>query len=201
MRTSAHIVDGFHPFPDDLRDQALELDYGTVTDGEGYAYKGWAPYSHEGFKSHMERLLSVPTGGSARIVEHSFVAGTEGFETTQWIHADSLQAGWACVLYLDGHKRGGTAFWDYRETGHQMQDSAFVEAARRQGETLEDMAARLRTEGNNEALWQMHTLCSSRFNRLVFYPSKMFHSRYPKEGWGATPEESRLVWVAFFDVG
>ena len=37
-------------------------------------------------------------------------------------------------------------------------------------------------------------------NRVVIFPSDRFHSRYPRESWGTTKEDGRLLFVMFFSI-
>ena len=48
--------------------------------------------------------------------------------------------------------------------------------------------------------WQQYGMAGMKFNRFISYPTAMFHSRYPFEGFGETPEEARLVWSVFYDI-
>ncbi len=63
---------------------------------------------------------------------------------------------------------------------------------------ITSLAERIRLEGEQQSCWQMAGFTEAKFNRLIFYPSTAFHSRYPRHAFGTTPEDGRLVLVAFF---
>jgi hypothetical protein len=48
--------------------------------------------------------------------------------------------------------------------------------------------------------WDQLTLAGMKNNRLIIYPSQVFHSRWPWQGFGTGPENARLIWCAFFDI-
>lgn len=192
MNVSLKIIDDFHPLPEELLACALSLpDKDEVHDG--YTYKGWRRYEHPGFKQIMESRLSNAVDGPVSIILHSFVVATKGVETTQWIHSDLGMGEYAAVLHLHKHP-GGTAFWKHREIGDDHVTQWMIDNA-----GPDKIAAKLREEGQNEDAWEMTSLAGAKFNRLVVYPSALFHSRWPKDNLGDTPEEGRITWVAFFN--
>lgn len=104
-------------------------------------------------------------------------------------HADTICADYAALLYLNkwGSPVSGTAFWRHTEYG--------CNALTGQSET--DLA--LERDWNDHEKWEMDGFVKSDFNRLIVYPTKVFHSRYPHEAFGTTKEDARLVWICFFN--
>ena len=51
---------------------------------------------------------------------------------------------------------------------------------------------------NDESKWKQDTFVAMKFNRALIYRSELFHSRYPFEAFGDSPENGRLIVVAFF---
>lgn len=47
-------------------------------------------------------------------------------------------------------------------------------------------------------VWEQVGYVEGKYNRAVIFDAPLFHSRFPVEGIGSTPEEGRLVWVSHF---
>lgn len=112
------------------------------------------------------------------------------------IHSDNVIARWAGVYYLNPPEqcKGGTAFYKLKGVNWEtMPTQDILDAS---GHDLDW----LRDKWTNEEAWDLISLAGMKWNRFIFYPTEYFHSRYPLNGWGSEPEESRLVWVVFFDV-
>lgn len=104
----------------------------------------------------------------------------------QSIHSD---VGWgthACVVYLN-EGPGGTAFWRHKAT-------QTTEISQGQSDLLEHIQG----DFENADAWEVWGHASIKANRAVIYRGNMFHSRFPFEGFGSTPEDGRLIIVAFF---
>jgi hypothetical protein len=46
--------------------------------------------------------------------------------------------------------------------------------------------------------WEEVAFIAGKFNRAVIFEAPLFHSRVPREGFGSTPEDGRMVWVSHF---
>lgn len=112
------------------------------------------------------------------------------------IHSDNVIGRWAGVYYLNLPEqcKGGTAFYRLKETGWDTMPTQEVLDA--SGHDLDW----LRDKWTNEEAWDLISLAGMKFNRFIFYPTEYFHSRFPLQGWGENENDSRLVWVVFFDV-
>jgi hypothetical protein len=122
-----------------------------------------------------------------------FRATMDGHRHTTYIHADTVCAKWAGVLYLSSPPPGiksGTAFWRHRDFGDYLPEDVTVEEAEQ-----------LNAEGETEDAWEMTDFCEMVPGRLILYPAARFHSPYPKNGWGMTPDTARLIWACFFNEG
>lgn len=195
MRTSLKVIDDFYPLPEELRECALSIpDKDEVFDG--HTYRGWRRYEHAGFEGMMRERLANIMGWDVEIKLHSFVVATRKFETTQWIHADTIGAQYACVLHLH-HGNGGTAFWRHIQTGEETQGPALVEKLGGAEATVK----RISEDGQTKDAWEMTSLAGAKFNRIYIYPSNLFHSRWPKQAFGETQDDARITWVAFFNAG
>lgn len=123
----------------------------------------------------------------------------------------------------------GTAFWTHRERGWSFipnpevvanlaaacvsspgeeQAMALSSLCPRKGimrlgystEWLNRFYASLNEDGLHEDRWALNGLVGMKFNRLLVYPTCLFHSRYPRQltGFGDTPATGRLIWGCFF---
>lgn len=59
-------------------------------------------------------------------------------------------------------------------------------------ELKEDMVSR------DADKWDLLTFVEGKYNRAVIFDAPLFHSRYPVEGIGTTPEDGRLIWASHF---
>jgi len=195
------VIDDFYPDPQLVRDFALEHDFSQGTVMHGHLYPGTVVPYQPFIAWFIQRLAQ--TVGAVDVKGTAFVSAKSGEYTEQWIHADTICAKWAAVIYLfDGHHQHGTALWRHRASGCAAQDHEFYDklgvniADRSQVQALVD---RVKSESNSEEFWQCAGFTEARFNRLIIYPAKHFHSRYPREAFGDSPETGRLVQVCFFD--
>jgi hypothetical protein len=128
--------------------------------------------------------------------------GARGEKDDTFCHADGLYAKWAAVVYLTKLVRvGGTAFWMHVPTGlDQVPDDSLMNLA---GFNHELWHKHLTAETNVKERWALAGFAGFKFNRLVTYPTSMFHSRVPNditEPFGSSPSDGRLIWVAFYDL-
>lgn len=192
MRPFLTIIDDFLQRPDLIRNEAIaagfkDVDFkGTIFQNTGVEYKPSDP---------IESLTAI--FGRVKIFQSAFRLGTVGTVMNSYVHADDIHAQFAGVLYLNlpENTRGGTAFWRHMVTGlERMPNKTQRETS---GIPTEE---EWREEWKDKSAWEMHTLAGAAFNRFIYYPTDYFHSRYPFEGFGFTPENGRLVWIVFFDV-
>src|ERR1700743_3738864 len=104
------------------------------------------------------------------------------------IHSDLGWGTHALVLYLNDGP-GGTAFWTHRASGAQ---TIYV------GDN--DLYSKVKDDWNDESKWSQNEIVAMKINRALIYKSALFHSRYPFEAFGSTPEDGRLIAVAFFNI-
>lgn len=145
-----------------------------------------------------DALSKFVGGGGVQIKITAFRSGHEKTDLHTNIHADNPIARWAFVYYLNLPEqcRGGTAFYRLKKTGwDEMPTQQQLDEA---GLDMEWM----RQAWGDENFWDLVSIAGMKFNRLIFYPTTYFHSRYPLKGWGPEnqPEDARLVQVGFFDI-
>jgi hypothetical protein len=104
-------------------------------------------------------------------------------------HAIHSDMGWgthAAVLYL---KEGdsGTAFWRHKATG-----------ADRIAVGDFDLYAKIEGDWDDASAWELIELQPCVYGEGIIYDNSRFHSRWPFEAFGTTPDDGRLIAVAFF---
>lgn len=117
-----------------------------------------------------------------------------------WVHSDGICAQFATVLYLNPPQQcnGGTAFWKHKTLGLDRLPAA--EELGAEGKDPEAFYAEMSTDWKNLPLWERIGFIAMKWNRLVTYPTCLFHSRYPFAGFGSGPSDGRLIWVCFYDL-
>jgi hypothetical protein len=63
---------------------------------------------------------------------------------------------------------------------------------------MKESVEQMRDDGLDPAKWEQTHLVDWIPNRLFLFPSELWHSPFPREGWGDRPENGRLIQVYFF---
>ena len=102
------------------------------------------------------------------------------------IHTDQNHCQWIGILYMteSDDDLSGTAFWEHPTYGNYL----YTEAKDKEIDNI------IEYEGKDESIWKLDTVVGARENRLLIYPSNMFHSRYPFK-----PTSDRMAAVFFWD--
>ncbi|MGI0034284.1 MAG: DUF6445 family protein [Nitrososphaera sp.] len=105
-----------------------------------------------------------------------------------WVHADRGYGSLAAVLYLSlpEHCTGGTAFWRHRSGIDRLPAEAGDEH-----QAVRDFVRISR--------WRQTQVVPMAFNRLILYPTQLFHSRWPFQAFGTGPQDGRLIAVGFYE--
>lgn len=179
------VLDSFSGRAEEARRRALENGFEPVSH-HGVTYQGISLVS-AGVERDLERAVGCPVS----IDMEFFRAGLDGVKQPTWIHMDAICSDFACVWYLTPNElcRGGTAFWRHRETGLEGIE---------QSELTPEFADQINRETHDESKWDLTGMVEMRFNRAAIYPTSRFHSQYPREGFGQSPANGRLVWCSFF---
>jgi hypothetical protein len=193
------IVDGFYREPDVVRAAALRLAYR----GSGSAYPGvravpdwdWTP---------LRRVVRRCTGivVDAADLEVSFcmltTRGRDLAAAQRVPHVDGAMVAGVVFLNPPAQCRGGTAFYRHRATGRErLEPDESMQAV---------MSSALRpprgfiTDSTDD--WECLALVEMRYNRLILYSGRLFHSGYVRDGdFGATPATRRLTQNMFASPG
>ncbi len=189
------VVDDFCQDAEVVRQSCLAAGVGTWRPNKGEV--GSSVYDGMGFwGQHATMLRSLAYTVGSMIVPNSmfFRITNEGTEKA-YIHSDREAGAHTCVVYLSEHEDGssGTAFFRHKPTG--LVEMPSFEEMKELGifdELKEDMVSR------DPNKWEQTDLVEGKYNRALIFDAPLFHSRYPVEGIGITPEDGRLVWVTHF---
>lgn len=136
------------------------------------------------------------------VVNARTTAVTEFFRLTladdvlpTFIHDDAAMARRTGILYLNTQRtcQGGTAFWRHRSSGlvaHPTDDELAVLGG-------DAFIEQLRSDGLDESKWEQTGMVEMKWNRLLMFDSRLFHSPYPRQGWGSSVDDGRLIQVYF----
>jgi hypothetical protein len=167
MKQVFAVVDDFYEDPDDIRQRALGLIYRRPA---GVNYSGvvaTAPDDIAPIVARLSRLLggvaleSQAASGSFRIT----TAADAGSQTSL-IHADAPDL--TAIIYLSKHQTEGTYFYRHKALG--IERISF-------GDPWLPMVRRaVEQDTLNLAAWEVTEEISMRYNRLVVFDGKYFHS-------------------------
>lgn len=190
MIGSLNVYDRFLA-PEDFaawRDLARHLDFATVQHPrDGHLYQnvgllpvGWTLVPAIGYvidQPRVEKRLEF-----LRLGEPQDGAGN--------IHCDDGDAQLASVYYLNSSAElrdqpTGTAFWSHK----------WLKSDRLPLGAEPEVVDFINRDRTDESKWELEFVLPAKENRLIVYPTVMFHSRWPLE-----PKAGRLVHVSFFNV-
>lgn len=188
------VVDDFSPHVSEFRDYMQEFgDFRTIPyDGEEYT--GICPEVPAGV---LEEIRRVPGMEKAEMAMQFCRRHTKRDRTTDWIHADGGIGNIAAIWYLnsDEQNKGGTAFFRLKRFGWDHVPT--VDQITEMGMTVEEASQIFREAANDESQWERTMIVPAKWNRLALYPTRRFHARWPREGFGETDDDARLIYVAF----
>lgn len=176
------VVDDFLPNFDRVRNHAILSEFYDWWGPDGELYKRITLLHVPGLLDTLTEML-----GGIRILASGYRLNYEGEEPNQSIHSDIGFGTHAIVIYLnDGES--GTAFWQHNAT-------EAVEINFGQAELFEA----IKEDFENPSAWTQRLVVPAKRNRAVIYKSNLFHSRFPFTAFGSTPEDGRLIAIAFFN--
>lgn len=189
-------VDDFHPDPYGLRAAAIKSEFKTVTGPDGAPYTGVSQFEDPLFIPLVEAALQ----GKVTPLLQGWRLNFEKELPHNPIHSDDLCSGWACVHYMNLPEQcqGGTAFWRHRMLNLTAMPSAAEIPSF--GTDVPSFEKEMEKDCADASPWDMAGYVGMKFNRAIFYPTSQFHSRWPFEGFGTTPEDGRLIKVCFFNL-
>ena len=177
------------------RADAIENGFKPEKGPDGGTYEGVAKepkiYERPVFKSALASLYKVKED-EINIAFGCFRRDMQGMFTHSYAHADAIHASHAGLLYLTPfeYTSGGTGFYRHIPSGLMQHPEGLSP----------EQDTYLTRDWMIKNKWEMHTFTHMVFDRFVTYPCSYYHNRFPMEGFGDTDENSRLVYVVFFDL-
>jgi hypothetical protein len=179
-----------------VREAVIAGSFSTEQGPDGAMYTGISEYPVPHWHERIGEVLGK------RIVPRlsCFRLNLAGELPHSWVHSDDICAQFASVLYLNTPEQcvGGTAFWKHAALGMSYLLSREELAAH--GMDADAFYKLMNREWKDAQAWQQVGFMPMIFNRFLTYPTCFFHSRYPWEGFGAGPQDGRLIWACFYDL-
>jgi hypothetical protein len=188
------VVDEFCNDIEVVVQSAYASGFGTWLPNKGEV--GSSIYEGMNFWGHHALMLRplVLNFGYMLVPNSMFFRVTNKGMEKAYIHSDRETGNYTCVAYLSDHDEPtGTAFYRHKPTG--LIEMPSFEEMKEQGifeQLKQDMVSR------DEDKWELLDYVEGKYNRAVIFDAPLFHSRYPLEGIGSSPETGRLVWVSHF---
>ena len=194
--SSIQQLDGFALDASAIREIVIKGPFSSQQGPDGATYTGIADYPVPHWYDRIAEFINAPIEPKLSC----FRMNLAGEMPHSWVHSDDICAKYASVLYLNPPEqcKGGTAFW--RHTGLQIDRLPSKEQIYKAGMDADwflDMMAR---EWKQLKWWKQTGFVPMQFNRFITYPTCLFHSRFPFEGFGTGPADGRLIWICFYDI-
>lgn len=189
------VFDHFAEDAQAVRQAVIAGGFSNETGPDGALYTGISQYAVPHWPARIAELLGCPIAPRLSC----FRLNLKGELPHSWVHSDDICAQFASVLYLNPSEQcaGGTAFWKHKALG--MSYLLSPGQLRASGMDVASFRAFMDREWKDLTFWEQTGFVPMQFNRLVTYPTRFFHSRYPFEAFGSTPADGRLIWVCFYD--
>lgn len=184
--------DDFSPDALAIRDAVIAGGFSTEQGPDGALYTGISRYPVPQWYLRIAELIGKP------IIPRlsCFRLNLKGELPHSWVHSDDICAKFASVLYLNLPEQcaGGTAFWKHKELEIDRLP------AKEELKDWQKFYLMIEQEWKDLAPWEQTGLAEMKLNRFITYPTSLFHSRFPFEGFGAGPSDGRLIWIFFYDI-
>ena len=208
--TTALVVDNVYKDPDYVRGLALSLSYHR----RAGAYPGYFAFMSISAAPFLDLVNTLMRGTVGDYLTFTFPykddlvfaiiteRGSDLSPTQRRPHTDDF-CDYAGLVYLNppGQCSGGTSFWRHRATGTEVADGvepgALPSAVLSNGPDVGDSIGYL-TESTET--WELTQVLPAKYNRLVIYKSKIFHSpHYSEHDFGSALMERRLTQNLYLD--
>lgn len=188
-------IDGFAPDALTIREVVVRGGFSTQQGPDGAMYTGISLHP----VPHWYDLIARLRGREIIPRLSCFRMNLAGELPHSWVHSDDICARYASVLYLNTPEqcKGGTAFWRHAALDTDRLPSKEMLGGGIYADWYYQMMTR---EWKDLTFWKQVGLIPMQFNRFITYPTCLFHSRFPFEGFGKGPEDGRLIWICFYDL-
>jgi hypothetical protein len=183
-------LDDFYNNPDEVREFALNLEFGVRGNYPGQRTE---PVFNQSVFDIIQSTVE-PVAGKITMWETEY---TGSFQyTTQrdrsWIHADQT-TNWAGVCYLTPNAplSGGTGLFKHKATG-------LVRAPKLEDGSLDQLLMdRIYEDAQDMTKWELTQFIGNVYNRLILYRGDLFHTSL--DYFGKNIEDGRLFQTFFFN--
>lgn len=184
--------DDFAADAQSVRDVVIAGGFSTEQGPDGAMYTGISRYPVGNWYGRIAELIGQPIDPRLSC----FRLNLKGELPHSWVHSDDICAKYASVLYLNLPEQcaGGTAFWKHKELGIDRLP------AKEELKDWQKFYSMIEQEWKDLEPWEQIGFAEMKFNRFITYPTCLFHSRFPFEGFGAGPHDGRLIWICFYDI-
>jgi Family of unknown function (DUF6445) len=188
--------DDFAPNALEVRKAVTSGSFETHQGPDGATYTGISDYS----VADWPKLIEKAIGAEIEPKLSCFRINYAGEMPHSWVHSDDICAKYASVLYLNPPEQcqGGTSFW--RHEGLKIDRLPTREQIEASGFGADWFLEMMTREWKELKYWKQVGFVPMQFNRFITYPTSLFHSRFPFEGFGTTPADGRLIWICFYDI-
>lgn len=194
MAYSLVIIDNFYNNPDEVRDFALQQDFGVKGNYPGQRTQ---PFLTDSVKEHIAKHLRGIHGEPLWPDDNCEDCYCGAFQWTSqrdrtWIHPDGWND-WAGVCYLtpDAPPSGGTGIFRHKATG--LVSLPMLP----NGERDEDLLNEIYKDSQDMTKWDLIDRVGNVYNRLVLYPGNLFHASL--DYFGRDIQDGRLFQTFFFN--
>jgi hypothetical protein len=188
------VVDEFFEEPLELRNWALARGFKDETSpADGVDYRGVCKDLPWVFRMEAELKLTHLMH-TAALIKLAFcrLAMKDINPTKRLIHLDPHYAQYLLTVYLNPKgefpNSSATLIFKHKATGMETAPTTKEEV---------DVWDR---DCNDRFLWDIEGVGTAAWNRAIVLPTTRFHAAMPPGGFGYTPAEGRMVFVAFFDI-
>jgi hypothetical protein len=192
------VVDNFLPNAEAVRASALRSGFGTWRPNKGDI--GAESYGGVNFVGdHASGLARLQRHVGRQIIPNSmFFRITNDSMEHALIHSDREYGENTAILYLSpiNPVKSGTGFYRHRETG--MEEMPPLEELMKDPVLFQKIRQQMLDADDRD--WEMYRFVESTFNRCLIFNGPKIHCRIPKTGYGSTEDDSRMVWVAHFNI-
>lgn len=176
------------------RETLLSQPFYDIRHSDGETYKHISVRPPEEIAPHLSARLKKMVTVDLSLGRINF----SGEQPNNSIHTDDAFSEFAYILYLNLPEQcqGGTAFWRHRRYGWEQ----FPEGKEilRTGKSAKRIYEMLRADMNRIEAWEQIHLEEMEFNKMIVFPCKQWHSRWPWTAWGSDKNTARLINVGFF---
>lgn len=188
------VFDDFLPNPDAVRDSALASGFGSWRPNKGdVGLAAYAGMNFWGQHSTMIRELHKHIGPV--FPNTMFFRVTNPTTDKALVHSDRASGDYTALVYLSPTAAGsGTGFYKHRETG--LVNMPSLETLLADPPFFQKLYADML--GASDDHWELYDFVEAKHNRALVFDAPKFHCRLPKEGYGTTDQNSRMVWACHF---